>query len=133
MFTYSTTVKLHQTDAAGLLFFGNYFMLAHDAYQAFVEASGYSFARIIKESGFLAPIVHAESDYQAPLFVGDKVEVRLSADDIGTTSYTLAYELVGENGATVATLRTVHVWVERRTMQKSPLPGWLKDALAKIR
>lgn len=132
MFSYPTSVKLHQTDAAGLLFFGNYFTLAHDAYQAFVESTGYSFAKILNDTEYLAPIVHAEGDYKAPLFVGDKVTVHLKADNIGTTSFTLGYEMVGARGEAIAKVSTVHVWVSRTDMQKRPLPDWLRAALEKI-
>jgi 1,4-dihydroxy-2-naphthoyl-CoA hydrolase len=132
MFTYPTTVKLHQTDAAGLLFFGNYFTLAHDAYQAFVEEAGFSFSKILNETEFLAPIVHAEGDYNTPLFVGDKVTIRVKAENIGSTSFTLAYEIVGARGEEIAKVTTVHVWVSRTDMQKRPLPDWLRDALQKI-
>ncbi len=132
MFSYTTTVKLHQTDAAGLLFFGNYFTLAHDAYQQFVEESGFSFATILNETEFLAPIVHAEGDYNAPLFVGDKVTIHVRAENIGTTSFTLGYTLVGAAGENIAKIATVHVWVSRSDMQKRPLPDWLKEALEKI-
>jgi len=31
-FRYETSVKLHQTDAAGIMFFGQMFFVAHDAY-----------------------------------------------------------------------------------------------------
>ncbi len=132
MFTHATNVKLHQTDAAGLLFFGNYFMLAHDAYQAFVESTGYSFAKILHDTEFLAPIVHAEADYTAPLCVGDKVTVRLKAENIGTTSFTLGYDIIGAHGEETAKVRTVHVWVSRTDMKKRALPNWLKGALEKI-
>jgi 1,4-dihydroxy-2-naphthoyl-CoA hydrolase len=132
MFSYSTTVKLHQTDAAGLFFFGNYFMLAHDAYQQFVEESGFSFATILNDTEFLAPIVHAEADYKEPLTVGDKVIVHVSAQNIGTTSFTLGYKMVGDAGEEIAKVTTIHVWVSRTDMQKRPLPDWLKEALQKI-
>ncbi|MEW6050652.1 MAG: thioesterase family protein [Candidatus Zixiibacteriota bacterium] len=132
MFTHHTTVQLHQTDAAGILFFGRFFFLAHDAYQAYIESKGLGFAKILDQGLFLLPIVHAEADYKAPLRVGDKVTVRLRAETIGTTSFILAYELTKEDGAMAGTVKTVHVWVDRKTFEKQPLPEWVKGALGKI-
>jgi 1,4-dihydroxy-2-naphthoyl-CoA hydrolase len=64
-----TTVKLYDTDAAGIMFFGNYLRVAHDAYQAYLESCGFSFAEALNEGKLLIPIVHAEADYIQALAV----------------------------------------------------------------
>jgi hypothetical protein len=38
MYTYQTTIRLHHTDAAGVVFFSNLFVIAHDAYESFLES-----------------------------------------------------------------------------------------------
>ena len=40
MFRYSTTLKLRDTDAAGVAFFAAYFAIAHDAYESFLISQG---------------------------------------------------------------------------------------------
>ena len=132
MFTYKTSIRLHQTDAAGLLFFAQQFALAHDAYETFVESIGFSFDHAIRSSEFLLPIVHAEADYKIPMRVGDKITVTMRLAQIGTTSFVLDYELSNASGATVGTVKTVHVWTDRATMQKTMLPDWLKAALKQL-
>jgi acyl-CoA thioesterase FadM len=37
MFKTQTNVKLHDTDAAGILFFSNHFRIAHTAYEDFMQ------------------------------------------------------------------------------------------------
>lgn len=69
MFTYKTTIKLHETDAAGLLFFSQQFKLIHDAYEELLDSRRDRFRGHAKKEDFL-PIVHAEADYKKPLFVG---------------------------------------------------------------
>ncbi|MDZ7750767.1 MAG: thioesterase family protein [Gammaproteobacteria bacterium] len=108
MFSHPTVIQLHHTDAAGILFFGRLFMLAHDAYQAFMAAVGLDLRRILEEGEYLLPIVHAEADFKAPLRVGDTVDIRVTVERLGQGSFTLAYEFVGEAGVVVATARTVH-------------------------
>lgn len=129
MFTYHTTVQLHQTDAAGILFFGRYFFLAHDAYQAFVESLGLGFAKVLDEGEFLLPIVHAEADFKAPLVVGERVTVKLRVESVGTSSFVLAYEVLKGDGSLSGTVKTAHVWVERKSFAKQPLPDWVRQAL----
>lgn len=129
MFTHDTTVKLHQTDAAGLLFFAHQFTMIHDAYELYMESIGFDFATILRESDFLLAIVHAEADFNKPLYVGDRLKINLTTESSGETSYTLAYDLINDNSQTVGTGRTVHVCVDKKSGQKRSLPQALRAEL----
>ena len=122
MYIYQTKIKLHETDAAGLLFFSNQFKIIHDAYEALLETIGFGFAELIRNKDFFLPIVHSESDYKLPLFVGDVLEVRVKTEKVGQTSFTLAYTLLNTQQQVVGTARTVHVTVDKKANQKIPLP-----------
>ena len=129
MFTYTTTVKLHDTDAAGLLFFGHQFTIAHDAYELFLESIGFGLAHVIRESDFLLAIVRAEADFRQPVFVGDKLNVHLNLERIGETSFTLTYDLVGADGEDIGAVKTVHVCLDKSKRTKRTLPNGLRAAL----
>jgi len=132
MLTYKTTIKLHDTDAAGLLFFANQFKIVHEAYEILFEQIGFGFAKLIRDCDFFLPIVHAQSDYTAPLFVGDKVKVEVRLAKIGRTSFTLSYRLFNQNNKLVGTSQTVHVSVAKTTKKKIPLPPALLRVLKKV-
>ena len=66
MYHYQTTIRLHQTDAAGVVFFSNLFVIAHDAYESFLE-SHLPLNAILSDGVYIIPIVHAEADYLLPL------------------------------------------------------------------
>jgi len=127
-----TTVKLYDTDAAGIMFFGNYFRVAHDAYQAFLESCGFSFADALNEGKLLIPIVHAEADYMQPMAVGDKLTVELTASKISTHSFVLKYRLCRPDSTLVAVVSTVHVTTDRAANEKIELPALLRQALERI-
>lgn len=129
MYIYQTKIKLHDTDAAGLLFFSHQFEIIHDAYEALLEKIGFGFAELIRHKDFFLPIVHAESDFKAPLFVGDVIEIQVTVEHIGTTSFTFSYKLLDASQNMVGTAKTVHVTVDKKSQQKVPLP---KDFHAKI-
>lgn len=131
MFTYQTSVKLHHTDSAGLLFFAHQLTLVHDAYEGFMEAAGVSFHYVLKEADYLLAIVRAEADYTRPLSVGDRLQIHLSVERIGNTSFTLAYEIRSSDEQTVGRARTVHVCMDKGSRQKRNLPEALKAALSK--
>jgi len=129
MSTYKTKIHLHDTDAAGLLFFSHQFAIIHDAYEALLESIGFGFATLIRKKSYFLPIVHAESDYKAPLFVGDEISIHITVEHIGTTSFTFAYTIRNKKKQVVGTARTVHVTTDKRTRKKIPLPSTMRIAL----
>ena len=129
MYIYQTKIKLHDTDAAGILFFSHQFELIHDAYEMLLETIGFSFAELIRNRDFFLPIVHAESDYKSPLFVGDPIEIQVTVEHLGTTSFTFAYKLLNTKKEVVGTAKTVHVTVDKKTHQKIPLPKSMREKI----
>ena len=129
MFTYETTVKLHQTDAAGVCFFGNYFHIAHDAYEAFMASIDYSLRYIIDADPDVVLIVHAEADYKKPVFGGDKVTVRTSLEELGRTSFRLKHTVLNAAGETAAEVSTVHVAVNKESKRSVRLNDRLAAGL----
>lgn len=129
MYTYDTSIKLHQTDAAGVLFFANYFTIAHDAYEAFLESISHPFSEIFAKKDYLLLIVHAEADYMQPLTVGEVVSVEIRVARMGRTSYSLAYSIKNGTGKAVGAVKTVHATVDGKTHRPIRLPDSLRSAL----
>lgn len=132
MYVYQTKIKLHETDAAGLLFFSNQFKLVHDAYEALLESIGFSFADLIRVKKYFLPIVHCEADYKAPLFVGDLIEIRVKVKQVGKTSFTFAYTIVDTSETLIGTAETVHVTMDKATRKKIPLPQDLREKVEEL-
>ena len=128
MFTYRTTVRLQDTDAAGILYFANQFTIIHEGYEEMFDEIGFGFARLIKKCDFFLPIVHAEADYKATLCVGDKLEIKITVLKIGQTSFILTYDLK-RGRQRVGTAQTVHVSINKKTKKKILLPSSLRTAL----
>ncbi len=123
------TIKLHDTDAAGILFFANQFRIVHDVYETFLGRIGYPFQKRFTSNDFYIPIVHADGDFRSPLTVGDTVEISLDVASVGDTSFTLEYRLTGLDGEIVGTARTVHVTIDPGTGQKIDIPDPLRNKL----
>jgi len=132
MYIYQTKIKLHETDAAGLLFFGNQFKIIHDAYEGLLEQIGFGFPDMIREKKVFLPIVHSEADFKLPLFVGDLIEVQVIVEKVGKTSFTLSYRLLDTSQNIVGTAQTVHVTINSAEHKKTPLPSELRSRLEQI-
>lgn len=124
-----TYVKLHDTDAAGTLFFANYFKIAHSAYERFMQSIGLGLDYIIERSDYLLPIARAEADYESRLCLGDKFTVSLKAE-LGQASFTLSCLFKDGEGRIAARLRTVHVSVDKKTGKTVPLPEEIRKGLS---
>lgn len=122
-------IRLRHTDAAGLLFFANQFTYMHDAYELLMESIGFPLIQILTEEDFVLPIVHAESDYMRRLAVGDELNIQVKVAAVGTSSFTLSYELLLSDGNVAGRGKTVHVSVDKKTNKKIVLPGALSKAL----
>ena len=125
-------IRLHDTDAAGRLYFAHQFRIAHDAYEAMLDRAGVGLAAMLAKGRVALPIVHAAADYKRPLAVGQDVDVDIRLHRVGRSSFTLVYRLVCE-GATVGHVTTVHVAVNPATGRKVILPPRLRAALQKLR
>lgn len=132
MYVHRTTVKLYDTDAAGVLFFGHQFRIAHECYEAMMASIGFSISWIVRDSEYFIPIVHAEADYKKPLFVDDPIELHLQPERIGASSYTLVHDIRGRDGTTVGTVKTVHVTINKKSGKTIPLPENLRTALQRL-
>jgi 1,4-dihydroxy-2-naphthoyl-CoA hydrolase len=132
-FVYEFRVRLHDTDAAGVLFFGHLFRHLHDAYESFMGSIGFPLAELIAPSTTAAsvalPIVHAEADYSSPLHHGDTVSVGLTVAEVRTRSFALDYVLADSRGCTCARGRTVHVMAHPGDPASVRLPEGLRYAL----
>lgn len=130
MFVAHNKVRMHDTDVAGVIFFQNQFRFAHDALEDFSESEGIIFSEVFKSSDYFFVVVHAEADYLMPLTVGDKLEVHVSVEHIGNSSFTMRY-LIYTRGVLAGRAQTVHVTLNGKTRTKIPIPEVLLKSLKK--
>ena len=131
MYHYQTTIRLHQTDAAGVVFFSNLFVIAHDAYESFLE-SHLPLNAILSDGVYIIPIVHAEADYLLPLALSEKIGVELCLEQTGSSSFDLGYVIKNSKMETVARLKTIHTVQLKEDQKTVPIPDPLRNALEAI-
>lgn len=131
MFVSHNTVRMHDTDMAGILYFAKQFRFAHEALEDLFESEGYSFDHIFHHGTHIFVIVHAEADYLKSLKIGDKLQIHTFIEKIGTTSISFFFKIYRNNNELVGTAKTVHVCLERKNRTKSPIPGELREKFSK--
>jgi len=122
---------MHDTDMAGILYFPRQFRFIHDAWEDLMEQEGLNFDTLFNKENFVFVVVHAESDYHAPLIVGDKLDVHVNTTHIGNSSFTMTYQIFKDDKTLVGSGKTVHVTLDNKTRTKIPVPKILGDKLEK--
>lgn len=130
MFITHNKVRMHDTDMAGILYFPRQFRFSHDALEDFLESIGMSFKHIFQKEHFVVVIVHAEADYFYSLKVGDELEIHVSVEKVGTTSFTILYQIYKLDKTLSGVARTVHVTLDSKTRKKIPIPDFLHKFLS---
>jgi acyl-CoA thioester hydrolase len=99
-----------------------------DDIDAFGHVNNAKYLTYIQEARFLwSPfmemvVAKAEVDYLVPIYVGGRFyDIKLWVEQIGNSSFTLGYEVIGDNGVVHAKVKTVQVAVSMETKKSRPL------------
>ena len=126
-------------DAAGIIYYASPLRWAEVLLGDWLEQAGHGIAAMLGRNEAI-PVVGVEVRYRAPLSLDDHLRLRLSAQRVGTTSFTTRCDVWGPRGeedpaVEVAVTHTFGGYAPPRAGQgavvtKRALPPWLRDALA---
>jgi acyl-CoA thioester hydrolase len=107
-----------------------------DDIDAFGHVNNAKYLTYIQEARFLwSPLLEmvvakAEVDYLVPIYVGGRFyDITLWVEQIGNSSFTLGYEVIGDNGVVHAKVKTVQVAVSMGTKKSRPLTDSERELL----
>ena len=124
MFTTNYKIAFSDTDPGGIVFFANFFKVAHFAYEQFFESLNLRRNYFLDEE-YIIPIVNSSADFKFPAKFGDTIVCGVYVEQIGTTSFSLKYDLI-VNDRISAEVKTTHVFVKKADFKKTDLPKDLK-------
>lgn len=128
VFYTNKTLTFREADPAGIMFFGNVFAFAHDAFEEFIVAAGYGYNEWFGKFEFIIPIRHTEANYLSPFLPGQTYQIAVSVAKLGETSFQMKYVFSKEN-KTHAVVTMVHAVANRKTLQKMPVPELIRNRL----
>src|SRR5688572_22728354 len=92
LFSATYPIRFSDVDRAGILYYPRFLHYFHCCFEDFFErALGIPYNHLLDVERVGFPTVHMEVDYLAPLRFGDKVEITLGIEKIGTKSVTWMY------------------------------------------
>ncbi len=128
-FTYCLRVRYGECDAQKVVFNARYADYVDVAVNEFIRAIGFSEALINGDLDF--QLVKQTTEWKASARFDQVLAISVSAIQLGRTSFTLRSEfrIAGED-AIIATVETIYVLVDAKTLTKIPLPDDLRKAFA---
>lgn len=128
LFKSQLKIKFRDGDPAQIMYFGNLFSFAHDAFEEFIVEAGYQWKEWFRTKIDMVPIRHADADFLAPFIPGETYEVTAQVENLGDTSFIMKYTF-GPPAQPHATVRMVHAWLDAQTKQKKPLPELFRQRM----
>lgn len=131
---YQRTIRLADTDAAGVIYFTSGLSICHEAYENALQDWGVDLNQLLQGGEFSLPIVRAEIDFLRPVFWGDRLQIELFSKLGGESRLDLFYEAykVDLPAQPVMTAKTVHLSIHPQTRQQCPLPPMLREAISAL-
>jgi acyl-CoA thioester hydrolase len=126
-FVHPVNVRYLEVDAQGVVFNMWYLAYCDDALTAFLAHHGLSY-RALMEAGYDVQLVHAEMDWHGALRWQDEAGVAVRLARLGTTSFTLAYQ-VRRGADPVVDVSIVYVCVAADGSGKRAIPDVLRQGL----
>lgn len=125
-------IHFDDADPAKIVFFGNYYRLAHRAMELSLPQWGLRWDDFFRRPDVGFPVRHSEAEYFRPTRPGQPIYVTVYPERIGESSITFRSEF--REGPEVssplcAMVRIVHVSVDFASRQKAKLPQSLTEAL----
>lgn len=130
-FTREIIVRFEHCDAAGIMFYPRFFALVNESVEDWFATLGYSFKTLHVDQRKGVPTVRFESEFVAPVRMGDVLKQSLGVEALGNASLELKHlAVVGDRA--VARFDQTLVFTDLVSMKAEPWPADLRAAIAKF-
>ncbi|MGF1603146.1 MAG: acyl-CoA thioesterase [Thermosynechococcaceae cyanobacterium] len=132
---YNHTVRLRDTDAAGVSYFTSILEICHDAYEDALATAGIDIRSFFSNPETAIPIVHAAVDFLKPTFCGDQQIIRLAVQSQSETEFEIHYDILSTHKLEqlIGKATTRHVCINPISRDRKPLPAEITTWLQHLR
>jgi len=128
LFSSTFTARMHDIDAAGVMFFGRFFYYIHDAYEAFLNQHSLSIKQLL-DTAVLLPISHTEADFKVPIILNEQITIEIYLQEMKEQEFILHYLLLDTSEKIKATALTHHICLDGDSKQRNALPQSIHSIL----
>ena len=123
IFSYSRTVHLSDTDAAGVLYFANLLVICHEAYEECLLTVGINLNQLVRDPKLAIPIVYSSANYFSPIHCGDKLSIQLQPQGLSENEFEINYQIFNSSSdKLLAKATTRHVCIATINRKRISIP-----------
>lgn len=132
-YTFTTTVRVRfaDTDAQGIAHNAAYLVWYEVARVEYLRAyaGGY---QALRDHGLEALVLESHCRYVVPAVFDDLLHVHTRCVGLRGARFRYEYAIVRDDGTLMADGYTAHACVDSATFRPTRVPGWLRDAIARV-
>ena len=127
--TYEFKVRWGDTDAAGIVFYPNFFKWMDEATHEFMLHLGKKSSEWITQENITIPLLETTCEFKTPLYFEDEVIVTSSVTNVGNKVFTMEH-LFTRNGERIASGKETRAWTScAGKLKATPLPEHIKEIM----
>ena len=107
---YTHRVHYYETDKMGVTHHANYIRWMEEARIAFLDAIGWSFARL-EASGIVSPVTAVDCKYAAATTFDDTITIEVNVEDFNGVTLTIGYTMRKTDGTIACTGHSQHCFL----------------------
>ena len=132
-FTVTRLIRFSHTDPAGIVYFPEYFDMCNALIEDWLgQEMRLDYPTLTLKERLATPIVHAECDFYVPSRWGERLDLSLLVERVGTSS--LTYRIIGHSAGTVRlAARIVVAFIHLDSGKPLPLPTAFRDKVEAYR
>ena len=125
-------IRFSDCDPAGIVFYPQYFVMFNGLVEDWIaEELGIGYRALVIERRIGLPTVRLEVDFTAVSKMGDKVELGLDVERLGSRSLTLALRCTGDGAEPRLAMRQVLVATSLDSHRAIEIPSDLRAAIVR--
>lgn len=121
---YHRSIRLADTDAAGVVYFASMLSICHEAYEESLTQAGVNFGDFFRDPAVAIPIIHAEIDFFRPIYCGDRLIIELDPRLVNENTFDVAYQILSAacREICLAKAMTRHTCIDPTSRRRISLP-----------
>lgn len=127
--SYSFKVQWSDTDAAGIVFFANFYKWMDDATHNFLNKVGLKPSELYEQKKITYPLLEAQCQFKSPLKFEDEVTIISTVTDASNRAFKLTHDFY-ENNRLIASGYTWRAWTDFSgpAPKAIPIPDDVREA-----
>lgn len=130
MFSVKKRISFYDCDPAGILFFARVYEICHSAYEEMIRSFNLR-EDYWTNDNFVVPILKSEASYHKPIKYGEMITIEMITGNLRDSSFELNYEIKNEQNEACTKVKTVHIFVDKKSWKKTNLVKEVKEGLQK--